>query len=122
MSATLRSEDFVLSEASIKASCKCQFWKDCTWSHTEVHNISELPSGSTTWIEKIKFFKLRICNNKDRTVYCCGSNEAFPRANELKILKKPSFTISVKNVGGGSGSSGSVRNLVTCDCCIGCDT
>ena len=101
MSATLRS-DFDLSKVganAVKASCKCQFWQDCNWSNTEVINISELPSGSTNWKAKVNFFKARICNKKERTVFCCGNNGEFPRDSELKILKKE--------------KSNNVRNLVT---------
>ena len=87
MSGTLRT-DFDFTEANVLSSCKCQFWEDCSWSHTDVINISQLPSGSTNWKAKVDFFKARICNKKERTVFCCGNNGEFPRDSELKILKK----------------------------------
>ena len=99
MSGTLRT-GLDLSEVRIQSLCKCQFWKDCDWSNTEVNDISELPKGSTNWKLKVDFFKVRICDKKERTVYCCGSNEEFPRDSELKILKKKEST--------------NVRKWVTC--------
>jgi len=75
---------------AVKASCGCNPWQECAWSKGMIDEMSLLPRKSWVWNLRFKFFKGRICNPKERLVYCCYEDQSPPSENQMKLIKTES--------------------------------
>ena len=55
-----------------------------------IDEMSSLPRKSWVWNLRFKFFKGRICNSKERLVYCCYEDQSPPSENQMKLIKTES--------------------------------
>ena len=55
-----------------------------------IDEMSSLPRKSWTWNLRFKFFKGRICNSKERLVYCCYEEQSPPSETQMKLIKTES--------------------------------
>ena len=55
-----------------------------------IDEMSSLARKSWTWNLRFKFFKGRICNAKERLVYCCYEEQSPPSETQMKLIKTES--------------------------------
>ena len=55
-----------------------------------IDEMSSLARKSWTWNLRFKFFKGRICNAKERLVYCCYEDQSPPSETQMKLIKTES--------------------------------
>jgi len=77
----------VRTTGKIYEDCQCATFKQCNWSNNQLNRINRLSKNSASRRGQVKYFRDRICDFKDRTVYCCSGQTA-PRTNaHLSFLR-----------------------------------
>ena len=58
-----------------EVNCTCVSYEQCQWSVKAINDIENIPNDDPRKREEMNFFQTNICNNTERWVYCCGSNQ-----------------------------------------------
>jgi len=72
---------------SLTSKYKCENYKTCKWSGKIIETITKITSSHPQYKQFITFFQSRVCNQKNKDVYCSTTGE-WPKENDLIELKK----------------------------------
>lgn len=72
---------------SLTAKYKCENYKTCKWSGKIIETINKITPSHPQYKQFITFFQSRVCNQKNKNVFCSREGE-WPKDNEVPELKK----------------------------------